>query len=58
MKTTLNDGLLKDVLAKLSASNNEHKKHHPGDLDARQPVHTVYGGANQTVFTGLLHARH
>lgn len=35
-----------EVMAKLKATNVAFSKIYPGDSPARQPVHTVYGGAN------------
>src|ERR1017187_5360922 len=35
-----------EVMAKLKAANTAFSKIYPGDTPARQPVHTVYGGAN------------
>ena len=46
MKLTLSDADTKAILTQLSGSNSKHSAIYPGDSDARQPVHTVYGGAN------------
>lgn len=46
MKLTLTDVETQSILAKLQAANQDHSKIYPGDSSARQPVHTVYGGAN------------
>lgn len=35
-----------DVLKTLAAGNSLHARRFPGDSNARQPVHTVYGGAH------------
>lgn len=45
MKTVLTEASLRDVLARLSAANTEFASAYPGDPIDRQPVHTVYGGA-------------
>jgi citrate lyase beta subunit len=37
--------ITEDILTTLRVSNREFAKHYPGDLPDRQPVHTVYGGA-------------
>lgn len=46
MKTTLTAGNLDDVFKKLATANNAFAKQFPGESGARQPVHTVYGGAH------------
>lgn len=46
MKLTLSDAATQPILAKLQAANQKHSRIYPGDSSARQPVHTVYGGAN------------
>ncbi|MFN8393563.1 MAG: phosphoenolpyruvate kinase [Bacteroidia bacterium] len=38
------------IFAPLSAANRAFQQRYPGDTGQRQPVHTVYGGAN--LFTG------
>jgi len=43
MKTSLS--LSNAVLDRLSKANNELMRTYPGEPEARQPVHTVYGGA-------------
>ncbi len=43
MKTSLS--LSNAVLDRLSKANNELMRAYPGEPEARQPVHTVYGGA-------------
>lgn len=45
MKTTLDDGATRAILAKLSAANHAFARSYPGEPERRQPVHTVYGGA-------------
>jgi citrate lyase beta subunit len=44
-KTSLTQSALMPVLSKLQAANTAFAKSYPGDSTARQPVHTVYGGA-------------
>lgn len=46
MKLSLTDVETQPILAKLQAANQAHSTIYPGDSSARQPVHTVYGGAN------------
>jgi Malate synthase. len=46
MKLTLTDQNTSKVLAKLSKANQKFQKVYKGDSTERQPVHTVYGGAN------------
>lgn len=46
MKLTLTDAVTQPILANLEASNQRHTQAYPGDSADRQPVHTVYGGAN------------
>jgi citrate lyase beta subunit len=46
MKRTLTPEVTKDVAARLARANEEAARHFPGDSAARQPVHTVYGGAH------------
>ncbi len=45
MSTTLSDDVLRDVMAPLQRANADFAARQPGDSGARQPVHTVYGGA-------------
>lgn len=45
MKTTLDDGATRAILVKLSAANHAFARSYPGEPERRQPVHTVYGGA-------------
>lgn len=46
MKTTLTDSDLAPVLDRLATANAEFARRYPGESSARQPVHTVYGGAH------------
>ena len=46
MKLTLTDADTQPILSALEASNKVHSDFYPGDSSDRQPVHTVYGGAN------------
>lgn len=46
MKLTLSDSDTQTILATLAESNQKHSSLYPGDSSDRQPVHTVYGGAN------------
>src|SRR5437868_10861425 len=45
MKTALSDHDIRDAAAPLEASLERFAKRFPGESGARQPVHTVYGGA-------------
>jgi citrate lyase beta subunit len=45
-KTTLPEGATREVLARLGSANASFIKTYPGETGRRQPVHTVYGGAN------------
>ncbi len=45
MKITFNDALIHDVWSKLTQANEEFNQFYTGDLPDRQPVQTVYGGA-------------
>jgi citrate lyase beta subunit len=45
MKTTLTPEILEPIVAQLQRANRAHDAHFPGDSPARQPVHSVYGGA-------------
>src|SRR6185503_10439054 len=45
MKTSLNATMLTDASAALREANVAFAKAHPGESPGRQPVHTVYGGA-------------
>jgi citrate lyase beta subunit len=46
MKTSLSDGSLRDLSARLAQANNAFAANYPGETGKRQPVHTVYGGAH------------
>src|SRR6185503_18214869 len=45
MKRTLSVDALREVMAPLARANAAFAARHPGDAGGRQPVHTVYGGA-------------
>jgi citrate lyase beta subunit len=45
MKTSLSPQALKGPLARLKRANAAFARKYPGDSPERQPVHTVYGGA-------------
>jgi citrate lyase beta subunit len=45
MRTSLSDESLKDTIAHLEKANAEFARRFPGESGRRQPVHTVYGGA-------------
>ncbi len=45
MRTSLGSKVTKGVLDRLGKANAVFSKAYPGESDARQPVHTVYGGA-------------
>ena len=45
MKTTLTDAALAPITERLRAANASFSKTFPGEPEGRQPVHTVYGGA-------------
>jgi len=46
MQTSLDAGATAGIDSKLHAANRAFAATHPGDRGARQPVHTVYGGAH------------
>lgn len=46
MKLSIPQEAKETVLSELKSANTEFNKIYPGDLSHRQPVHTVYGGAN------------
>ena len=46
MQLSLNQDQLEPLLSLLASSNNEFNARFPGVKIQRQPVHTVYGGAN------------
>lgn len=45
MTTSLDPGMLAEAVAALREANLSFAKSHPGEGPGRQPVHTVYGGA-------------
>lgn len=45
MQTSLKPNVLEKVYSCLKKANQQHLKRYPGDSAERQPVHTVYGGA-------------
>ena len=45
MKTSLSPDATAGLFEKLTDANSVFSKQYPGESDARQPVHTVYGGA-------------
>lgn len=45
MKTSLSEELKKETVARLEKANLEFARRYPGESGRRQPVHTVYGGA-------------
>ena len=46
MKFSVHDSAKEALLNDLQAANLQFQKTYPGDKPDRQPVHTVYGGAN------------
>lgn len=46
MEITLSSADTESILAELKSANHEFAEAYPGDSSDRQPVHTVYGGAN------------
>lgn len=46
MKFSINDAARDSLLSELGKANQRFQKIYPGDKPDRQPVHTVYGGAN------------
>lgn len=46
MKNSISDKQKKKLFGRLQKANLEFQKLYPGDRPDRQPVHTVYGGAN------------
>jgi citrate lyase beta subunit len=46
MKTSIPDKKKKKLFSGLSRANKKFQEIYPGDRSERQPVHTVYGGAN------------
>ncbi len=47
MKLSIPNEAYEEVLKDLKAANSSFQKIYPGELPDRQPVHTVYGGANR-----------
>ncbi|MGB2867808.1 MAG: phosphoenolpyruvate kinase [Bacteroidota bacterium] len=45
MPTSIPSDVMNKVLGRLHEANRMFAQHYPGDSPARQPVHTVYGGA-------------
>src|SRR3954467_14433551 len=50
MKTTLDQKWLDDATTDVREANLEFARLHPGESPGRQPVHTVYGGAQLFAF--------
>jgi len=46
MRLSCTDADLAEITAALRRANTEFSRHYPGDSSERQPVHSVYGGAN------------
>jgi citrate lyase beta subunit len=46
MKLSINDNQKENILNTLGIANRKFQQTYPGDKPDRQPVHTVYGGAN------------
>ncbi|HEY9786859.1 MAG TPA: hypothetical protein V6D17_15825 [Candidatus Obscuribacterales bacterium] len=46
MKTSIDSAALEEIFKKLSDANTAFNRMYPGESPARQPVHTVYGGAH------------
>src|SRR5207244_6453534 len=46
MKLSIKESDKKELLKKLGKANLKFQRIYPGDKSDRQPVHTVYGGAN------------
>ena len=46
MKTSISQNLKSPIFDKLTKANLEFREVYPGDRADRQPIHTVYGGAN------------
>jgi citrate lyase beta subunit len=45
MRPSLDPGVLAEAAARLAEANRAFARDHPGEAAGRQPVHTVYGGA-------------
>jgi hypothetical protein len=50
MKTSLDSAFLSEAAAALVEANQAFARAHPGETSGRQPVHTVYGGAQLFTF--------
>jgi len=46
MNMSINEDEKENLLASLGTANLAFQQYYPGDRPDRQPVHTVYGGAN------------
>ena len=46
MTPVFDDDCMRDLMSRLAASEQAFRRTHPGEPAARQPVHTVYGGAH------------
>jgi len=46
MKNTISQSKKEKLFDSLSEANTAFQKIYPGDRSERQPVHTLYGGAN------------
>ena len=46
MTPVFDDDCMRDVMTRLATAEQTASAAYPGDLDSRQPVHTVYGGAH------------
>jgi hypothetical protein len=45
MRTTLNEDSTREIIERLNEANRDFAARYPGETMRRQPVHTVYGGA-------------
>ena len=45
MKMTVSDAVHSEILGRLTGCNNNHSRFFPGERPGRQPIHTVYEGA-------------
>src|SRR5260370_33003391 len=43
--TAISDGALRELTARVKRAQEQFAKNYPGETGTRQPVHTVYGGA-------------
>lgn len=46
MNQTFTPDSIAEIVQRIETANENFKQSYPGDVTARQPVHTVYGGAN------------